>query len=120
MLAVTGSSGRSKYQQGWSDLDVLLVADADRLTELRATLAELAVELRGVKLGPTVVSEAECRTGALAPRRAGVSGQALDYGEVAGRVEQVSGPGPSPVVGSEVRDRRLLGPAWSCGGGEPR
>jgi hypothetical protein len=68
LLAVTGSGGRGKYQEGWSDLDVLLVAGADRIPELRATLADLAADLEGVKLGLTVLSDAECRAGALTPR----------------------------------------------------
>jgi hypothetical protein len=68
LLAVAGSGGRGKYQQGWSDLDVLLIAATDRLPELRTTLIELAAGLQGVKLGLTVVSEAECRAGALTPR----------------------------------------------------
>jgi hypothetical protein len=68
LLAVTGSGGRGKYQQGWSDLDVLLIADAASLPALRKTLADLAAELQGVKLGLTVASEAECRAGALTPR----------------------------------------------------
>lgn len=33
LLAVTGSGGRGKYQQGWSDLDGRLVADVERLTD---------------------------------------------------------------------------------------
>jgi hypothetical protein len=68
LVAVTGSGGRGKYQEGWSDLDVLLVAGVDCLTELRDVLAGLATHLEGVKLGLTVVSEAECRAGVLTPR----------------------------------------------------
>jgi hypothetical protein len=68
LLAVTGSGGRGKYQQGWSDLDVLAVAEQDTLSRLRAVLAELAGRLGGVKLGFTIVSEAECATAAVSPR----------------------------------------------------
>src|SRR5258708_2932828 len=68
LVALTGRRGRGKYQEGWSGLDVLLVAGVDCLTELRAALAGLATHLEGVKLGLTVVSEAECRAGALTPR----------------------------------------------------
>jgi hypothetical protein len=68
LLAVTGSGARGKYQQGWSDLDVLAVAGQDTPSGLRAVLAELAGRLGGVKLGFTVVSEAECATGAVSPR----------------------------------------------------
>jgi hypothetical protein len=67
-LAVTGSGARGKYQQGWSDLDVLAVAGHYALSRLRAVLAELAGRLGGVKLGFTIVSEAECATGAVSPR----------------------------------------------------
>jgi len=68
LLAVTGSGARGKYQQGWSDLDVLAVAEQDRLSRLRAVLAELAGRLGGVKLGFTILSEAECAAGAVTPR----------------------------------------------------
>lgn len=68
LLAVTGSGARGKYQQGWSDLDVLAVAEQDNLDRLRAVLAELAGQLGGVKLGFTIVSAAECVAGAVTPR----------------------------------------------------
>ncbi len=68
LLAVTGSGARGKYQQGWSDLDVLAVADQDGLSHVRALLGELAGQLGGVKLGFTIVSAAECAAGAVTPR----------------------------------------------------
>jgi cytidylate kinase len=68
LLAVTGSGARGKYQQGWSDLDVLAVAGQDNLSHLRAVLAELAGQLGAVKLGFTIVSAAECAAGAVTPR----------------------------------------------------
>lgn len=68
LLAVTGSGARGQYQHGWSDLDVLAVAGHDKLSHLRTVLAELAGQLNGVKLGFTVVSEAECAAGAVTPR----------------------------------------------------
>jgi hypothetical protein len=68
LLAVTGSGGRGKYQEGWSDLDVLAVAETASLPAIRAALGDLAGSLRGVKLGFTVVSAAECQAGALTPR----------------------------------------------------
>jgi hypothetical protein len=68
LLAVTGSGARGKYQHGWSDLDVLAVAGQDKLSRLREVLAELNGQLSGVKLGFTVVSEAECAAGAVTPR----------------------------------------------------
>jgi hypothetical protein len=68
LLAVTGSAARGKYQHGWSDLDVLAVAEQDCLCHLRTVLAELASQLGGVKLGFTVVSAAECAAGAVSPR----------------------------------------------------
>ncbi|MFJ2893984.1 nucleotidyltransferase domain-containing protein [Streptomyces sp. NPDC087218] len=68
LLAVTGSGARGKYQHGWSDLDVLVVADTSSLDELRQILAELEAELGGVKLGITVLTRAECRAGAVTSR----------------------------------------------------
>ena len=68
LLAVTGSGARGKYQHGWSDLDVLAVAEQDMLSSLRAALAELAEQLGGVKLGFTILSAAECAAGAVTPR----------------------------------------------------
>ncbi|MYR03548.1 MULTISPECIES: nucleotidyltransferase domain-containing protein [unclassified Streptomyces] len=68
LLIVTGSGARGKYQHGWSDLDVLVVAEASSLDEMRQILAELEAELGGVKLGLTVVTRAECRAGAVTSR----------------------------------------------------
>ncbi|WP_432061689.1 nucleotidyltransferase domain-containing protein [Streptomyces sp. S1] len=68
LLAVTGSGARGKYQHGWSDLDVLVVADASSLDEMRQILADLEAELGGVKLGMTVLTRAECRTGVVTSR----------------------------------------------------
>jgi hypothetical protein len=68
LLAVTGSGARGQYQHGWSDLDVLAVTGPDKLGRLRMVLAELAGQLGGVKVGFTVVSEAECAAGAVTPR----------------------------------------------------
>lgn len=68
LLAVTGSGARGKYQHGWSDLDVFVVAEQDGLPRLRQALAELEAELAGVKLGLTVLTQDECRTGAVTSR----------------------------------------------------
>ncbi|MGW6412302.1 nucleotidyltransferase domain-containing protein [Streptomyces vinaceus] len=68
LLAVTGSGARGKYQHGWSDLDVFVVADAASLGGIRLVLAELEAELGGVKLGMTVLTRAECRAGAVTSR----------------------------------------------------
>ncbi|MER5641589.1 nucleotidyltransferase domain-containing protein [Kitasatospora sp. NPDC002227] len=68
LLAVTGSGARGKYQHGWSDLDVFVVADQDSTPKLRQALAELEAELGGVKLGLTVLTSDECRTGAVTSR----------------------------------------------------
>jgi hypothetical protein len=68
LLAVTGSGACGKYQQGWSDLDVLAVAELAGLVQLRAVLGELADQLGGVKLGFTIVSAAECAAGTVTPR----------------------------------------------------
>ncbi|MEU2670074.1 nucleotidyltransferase domain-containing protein [Streptomyces sp. NPDC007164] len=68
LLAVTGSGARGKYQHGWSDLDVLVVADTSSLDEMRQILVDLETELGGVKLGMTVLTRAECRAGAITSR----------------------------------------------------
>jgi hypothetical protein len=68
LVAVTGSGARGKYQHGWSDLDILVVAETDNLTALRDALEDLRKEMRGVKLGVTVVSAGECASGLVSPR----------------------------------------------------
>ncbi|MGW6745074.1 nucleotidyltransferase domain-containing protein [Streptomyces sp. NPDC055025] len=68
LLAVTGSGARGKYQHGWSDLDIFVVAAQESTSRLRQALAELESELGGVKLGLTIVTQDECRTGALSSR----------------------------------------------------
>jgi hypothetical protein len=68
LLAVTGSGARGKYQHGWSDLDVLLIAETACLPTMRRVLARLADELSGVKLGMTIVTRQECQAGAVSPR----------------------------------------------------
>ncbi|WP_329394017.1 nucleotidyltransferase domain-containing protein [Streptomyces lydicus] len=68
LLAVTGSGARGKYQHGWSDLDVFVVASVDALEGMRRVLAELEAELGGVKLGLTVLTRAECQSGAVTSR----------------------------------------------------
>ena len=68
LLAVTGSGAQGKYRQGWSDLDVLVVAEQASLPRLRAVLGELASQLGGVKLGFTILSAAEYAAGAVTGR----------------------------------------------------
>ncbi|WP_329577656.1 nucleotidyltransferase domain-containing protein [Kitasatospora sp. NBC_01250] len=68
LLAVTGSGARGKYQHGWSDLDVFVVAGQDSIPCLRQVLARLEADLGGVKLGLTVLTQDECRTGAVTSR----------------------------------------------------
>ncbi|MEU5541459.1 hypothetical protein AB0G85_03565 [Streptomyces sioyaensis] len=68
LLAVTGSGACGKYQHGWSDLDVFVIAEPDRNTELRQALTEVQSGLGEVKLGLTVLSQAECRAGAVTSR----------------------------------------------------
>jgi hypothetical protein len=68
LVAVTGSGARGKYQHGWSDLDVLVIADTENLAALRHALAYLRKEMRGVKLGVTLVSIGECVSGLVSPR----------------------------------------------------
>jgi hypothetical protein len=68
LLAVTGSGAQGQYRRGWSDLDVLVVAEPDSLPRLRAVLSELADQLDGVKLGFTSLSAAECAAGTVTGR----------------------------------------------------
>ncbi|MEV6982911.1 nucleotidyltransferase domain-containing protein [Sphaerisporangium sp. NPDC051017] len=68
LIAVTGSSARGKYLEGWSDLDMLVVADMRALPPINSALNEIRSHLGGVKLGFTVISQAECRAGTLTPR----------------------------------------------------
>ncbi|WP_257136597.1 nucleotidyltransferase domain-containing protein [Streptomyces sp. f150] len=68
LLAVTGSGARGKYQHGWSDLDILVIAEADRTLELAQALHEVQSDLGKVKLGLTALSQAECRAGAVTSR----------------------------------------------------
>lgn len=68
LLVVTGSGARGKYQHGWSDLDVFVVAERQSLPAFRDILAGLEEDLGGVKLGLTVLSQDECRTGAVTSR----------------------------------------------------
>ncbi|MFD7537595.1 nucleotidyltransferase domain-containing protein [Streptomyces sp. NPDC059819] len=68
LLAVTGSGARGKYQHGWSDLDIFAIAEPDHTDALRRALAEVHAVLGGVRLGMTVLSQAECRAGAVTSR----------------------------------------------------
>lgn len=68
LIAVTGSGGRGKYQHGWSDLDVLVIAAPGELDRVRAAAQRLRVGIRQVKLGFTLISRQECHAGALTPR----------------------------------------------------
>ncbi|GGV94065.1 hypothetical protein GCM10015535_58520 [Streptomyces gelaticus] len=68
LLVVTGSGARGKYQHGWSDLDVFAIAEHGNLPAFRKILAGLEEDLGGVKLGLTVLSRDECRTGAVTSR----------------------------------------------------
>ncbi|QSB14179.1 nucleotidyltransferase domain-containing protein [Natronosporangium hydrolyticum] len=68
MIAVTGSGGRGKYQHGWSDLDILIVAGDEAMPAIGDALANLRRGVNGVKLGLTVVTRQECLAGALTPR----------------------------------------------------
>ncbi|MGW6604036.1 nucleotidyltransferase domain-containing protein [Streptomyces sp. NPDC055036] len=68
LLAVTGSGARGKYQHGWSDLDVFVIAAPEALPDMAEILADLDGELDGVKLGLTVLTPGECTTGAISSR----------------------------------------------------
>jgi cytidylate kinase len=68
LIAVTGSGARGKYQHGWSDLDVLIIAAPAALDRIRAACHRLRAAISEVKLGLTVISLPECDTSALTPR----------------------------------------------------
>lgn len=68
LLAVTGSGARGKYQHGWSDLDVFVIAAPESLPGIREILADLDGELDGVKLGLTILTPGECAAGAVSSR----------------------------------------------------
>jgi hypothetical protein len=68
LIAVTGSGARGKYQHGWSDLDVLVIAPTAAIPAVQDALEELRAELAGVKLGITGLTAAECKTGMVTPR----------------------------------------------------
>lgn len=56
MVAVTGSGARGKYLAGWSDLDVLIVAEPTALPRIGSALRVARARLDGVKLGLTVIT----------------------------------------------------------------
>ncbi|TYB63286.1 nucleotidyltransferase domain-containing protein [Nonomuraea sp. PA05] len=68
LVAVTGSAARGGYTDGWSDLDVLLLADEAAVTATAEVVARHEGLLGGVKLGITLISTAECRAGVLPSR----------------------------------------------------
>ncbi|WP_433501729.1 nucleotidyltransferase domain-containing protein (plasmid) [Sphaerimonospora sp. CA-214678] len=68
MIAVTGSGGRGEFRSGWSDLDVLLVADPAATPRIAAALRQERDRLDGVKLGLSVITPGEIRAGALTSR----------------------------------------------------
>lgn len=82
LVAVTGSGARGKYQHGWSDLDVLVIAATACLPGLRHVLADVASDLDGVKLGITLITRAECAAGVVTPRVLHVL-RSLREGEIA-------------------------------------
>lgn len=68
LIAVTGSGGRGKYQHGWSDVDVLVIAGPEATTALARAAGAMRYGLGAVKLGLTLIRLDECRAGALTPR----------------------------------------------------
>jgi hypothetical protein len=69
LVAVTGSASRGGYLGGWSDLDILLLADGEPDTAVIGdVVARHEPRLEGVKLGLTLISTAECRAGVLPSR----------------------------------------------------
>jgi hypothetical protein len=68
LVAVTGSSARGKYVDGWSDLDILLIAEHDALGPISDVLHGLAAPIDGLKVGLTLISRAEATSGVLTPR----------------------------------------------------
>jgi hypothetical protein len=107
LLAVTGSGARGKYQHGWSDLDVLVIADNACLARLRRILAEVADDLDGVKLGLTLVTPAECAASAVTPRVLHVL-RTLGTGDIAPLLCRealaLPVPGPDTDAAESLRD----------------
>ncbi|MFG1709611.1 hypothetical protein ACFLIM_41165 [Nonomuraea sp. M3C6] len=69
LVAVTGSASRGGYHDGWSDLDIVLLADGEPDTAaIGDVVARHEPRLDGVKLGLTLISAAECRAGVLPSR----------------------------------------------------
>ncbi|MEU9836997.1 hypothetical protein AB0D67_36135 [Streptosporangium sp. NPDC048047] len=68
LVAVTGSGARGEYRDGWSDLDVLIIAAPAALPRISDALRAGRNRLGNVKLGLTVITLGECRTGALTSR----------------------------------------------------
>jgi cytidylate kinase len=68
LIAVTGSGARGKYQHGWSDLDILIIAPTPNLPLLRDVLNGHRADLEEVKLGVTLLTAAECAAAMVSPR----------------------------------------------------
>jgi cytidylate kinase len=68
LIAVTGSGARGKYQHGWSDLDILIIAPIANLPLLHDVLNDLRADLEEVKLGVTLLTAAECAAAMVSPR----------------------------------------------------
>jgi hypothetical protein len=68
LVAVTGSGSRGKYRDGWSDIDILVIADLEHVPQIRLAATHTRDAMPGIKLGLTIVTLAECEAAAVTPR----------------------------------------------------
>lgn len=83
MVAITGSGAQGAFRPGWSDLDILLVtrdglATGAGIGDIRKALESVSRHKGGVKVGVTVISEAELSAGALHDRALHALGMTAD------------------------------------------
>ncbi|MFI1715935.1 DUF4254 domain-containing protein [Streptomyces litmocidini] len=71
LAALTGSCGEGGWIAGWSDLDLLLVAEHDAIGRVQEALEQYRTALNGAaSLGPTLVTPGELTGRRLTPRLA--------------------------------------------------
>ncbi|MDQ0958067.1 hypothetical protein QFZ66_001945 [Streptomyces sp. B4I13] len=71
LAALTGSPGEGTWFSGWSDLDLLVVADHEATPQVHTALADYRSSLEGVtSLGPSLITPGELTARHLTPRLA--------------------------------------------------
>ncbi|AZS70577.1 hypothetical protein DDE74_06135 [Streptomyces lydicus] len=69
LAALTGSPGEGTWIAGWSDLDLLVIAEHEVTDRIHAALDQYRTDLRdAASLGPTLVTPGEVTAGRLTPR----------------------------------------------------